>query len=385
MLDINLSGRYDHYSSGQSAFSPKAGFTFKPIRQITLRGTYSRGFRIPSFGEANALPTTGYVSQSITAIPASFRALYNTVGGPNCGSQGVGCPAYLTSYSIGLTTLASPNLKPEKSRSFTGGLIFNPIKNVEFTVDYYNIRKTGAITAPSIAPALAAYYAGTAIPAGYTVIADAPDPNFPTTRPRIAFVASQLINANTIKSEGIDFGAHATFDLGFAKWTTNVDASWIIELSTTFPDGTKETYVDTLGNFNLTAGSGTFRWRGNWQNTLDFGKFALTGTVNYTSGYNYSAMDQGTGYEDCGLSPGFDLDSGGNIVGPCRVKSYITFDLNASAKINDKFTFYVNVLNAFDRRPPIDGTTYGAYLYNPVQGGNGILGRSYRAGVKFGF
>lgn len=385
MLDINLSGRYDHYSSGQSAFSPKAGFTFKPIRQITLRGTYSKGFRIPSFGEANALPTTGYVSQSITAIPASFRALYNTPANPNCGSAGTGCPSYLTSYSIGLTTLASPNLKPEKSRSFTAGLIFNPIKNVEFTVDYYNIKKTGAITAPSIAPALAAYYAGTAIPAGYTVIADAPDVNFPTARPRIAFVASQLINANTIKSEGIDFGAHATFDLGFAKWTTNVDASWIIELSTTFPDGTKETYVDTLGNFNLTAGSGTFRWRGNWQNTLDFGKVALTGTVNYTSGYNYSAMDQGTGYEDCGLSPGFDLDSSGNVVGPCRVKSYITFDLNASAKINDKFTFYVNVLNAFDRRPPIDGTTYGAYLYNPVQGGNGILGRSYRAGVKFGF
>jgi iron complex outermembrane receptor protein len=385
MLDVNLSGRYDHYSSGQSAFSPKAGFTFKPIRQITLRGTYSRGFRIPSFGEANALPTTGYVSQSITNIPGAFRAQYNAAGSTTCGTAGTGCPAYLTSYSIGLTTLASPDLKPEKSRSFTGGLIFNPIKNVEFTVDYYNIKKTGAITAPSVAPALAAYYAGTAIPAGYTVIADAPDVNFPNARPRIAFVASQLINANTIKSEGIDFGAHASFDLGFAKWTTNVDASWIIELSTTFPDGTKETYVDTLGNFNLTAGSGTFRWRGNWQNTLDFGKFALTGTVNYTSGYNYSAMDQNTGYEDCGLSPGFDLDSSGNAVGPCRVKSYITFDLNASAKINDKFTFYVNVLNAFDRRPPIDGTTYGAYLYNPVQGGNGILGRSYRAGVKFGF
>ena len=380
-LDVNLSGRYDHYSSGQSAFSPKAGVKFTPIRQVTLRGTYSRGFRIPSFGEANALPTTGYVSQSITSIPAAFRAQY----GATCGAATpTGCPAYLTSYSIGLTTLASPNLKPEKSRSFTGGVLFEPLRNVSFTVDYYNIKKTGAITSPSIAPALAAYYANTAIPAGYTVIADAPDPNNPTARPRIAFIASQLINANTIKSEGIDFGATGRFNLLGVKWTTNLDASLILELSTTFPDGSKETYVDTLGNFNLTAGSGTFRWRGNWQNTFDFGDFAFTGTVNYTSGYNYSAEDQGTGYEDCGLTPGFTVDSGGN-AGPCRVKSYITFDANASFKINDKFSFYVNVLNAFDRRPPIDGTTYGAYLYNPVQGGNNILGRQYRAGVKFGF
>ncbi len=30
-----------------------------PIRQLAVRGTYSRGFRIPSFNEAYGLPTTG--------------------------------------------------------------------------------------------------------------------------------------------------------------------------------------------------------------------------------------------------------------------------------------------------------------------------------------
>lgn len=371
-VDINASGRYDHYSSGQSSFSPKAGIKFTPIKQLTLRGTYSRGFRIPSFGEANALPTTGYVSQVTANIPQAFRAQY----GAACGADPTKCPTYLTSYSIGLTTLASPNLDPEKSRSFTGGLVFEPFRNVQFTVDYYNIKKTGAITSPSSAPAIAAYYAGEAIPAGYTVIADAPDVNNPTAKPRIAFVESQLINANTIKSEGIDFGANARFDFGAIKWTSNLDASLILELSTTFPDGTKETYVDTLGNFNLTAGTGTFRWRGNWQNTIEWKKIAFTGTVNYTSGYDLSAEDQGTGYKDCGLNPGF---------GPCRVKSYITFDANVSVPVTDKFTFYINALNLFDRLPPIDAVTYGAYLYNAVQGGNGILGRQFRAGVKFGF
>jgi len=94
------------------------------------------------------------------------------------------------------------------------------------------------------------------------------------------------------------------------------------------------------------------------------------------SGYDLSAQDQGGDYGDCSLNPGY-VD--------CRVKSYFTADVNVSFNVNDNFTFYVNALNVFDRLPPIDVVTYGAHLYNPVQGGNGIFGRSFRAGAKFGF
>ncbi|KIU26543.1 TonB-dependent receptor [Sphingomonas melonis] len=376
-LTLNASGRYDHYSTGQSAFSPKFGAIFNPIRQVTVRGTYSRGFRIPSFGEANALPTTGYVTQQLSSIPAAFLAQYTNRGSttPCSAAAPTACSSYITAYSIGQTTLASPNLQPEKSRSFTAGIKFEPIRSLSFTVDYYNIRKTGAITTPDLSPAIAAYYAGTAIPAGFDVIADAVDVNNPTAKPKIAFVRSQLINAQTIKSEGIDFGANGFVNFGNVKWTTALNASLILELSTTV-DGVRQTYVDTLGNFNLTAGSGTFEWKGNWANTFDFGDFALTGTVNYTSGYDLSAMDQGDAYKDCGQAPAYFA---------CRVKSYITADANATFRVNDKFSFYVNVLNVFNRLPPIDPVTYGAYLYNAVQGGDGIFGRQYRAGVKFGF
>jgi iron complex outermembrane receptor protein len=374
-LDVNLSGRYDHYSSGQANFSPKAGARFTPFRQLTVRGTWSRGFRIPSFAEANALPTTGYVSQSITAVPESFRAQYGAACANNA-TAATACPTYLTSYSIGSTTLASPDLKPEKSRSFTAGVQLTPIPEITLTVDYFNIKKTGAITSPSNADAIAAYYAGQPIPAGFNVIADAPDVNLPNGLPRIGFVESQLINSDTIRSEGIDFGASGRFDFGSFQWRTNLSASLLLDLSTTFPDGRKEKYVDTLGNFNLTAGSGTFKWRGNWSNTFSFENVDLTGTVNYVSGYDLSAMDQGDEYKDCGQNPGY-VD--------CRVKSYITADLNVSFNVTDKVTFYVNALNVFDRLPPIDPVTYGAHLYNAVQGGNGIFGRSFRAGARFGF
>ncbi|MDY1009370.1 TonB-dependent receptor domain-containing protein [Sphingomonas sp. CFBP9019] len=372
VLTLNGSGRYDHYSTGQSNFSPKVGAIFTPLQQVTVRGTYSRGFRIPSFGEANALPTTGYVTQQISAIPDAFLAQY----GAGCSQASpTACPAYLTSYSIGQTTLASPELKPEKSRSFTGGLKFDPIRSVSLTVDYYNIKKTGAITTPDNSAAIAAYYAGAAPVAGFEVIADAPDVNNPNARPKIAFVRSQLINADTIKSSGIDFGINGAYDFGPVKWTSNLNASYIIELSTTI-DGEKQRYEGTLGNFNLTAGSGTFEWKGNWLNTFDFGDFAVSTTVNYTSGYDLSATDQGDQYKDCGQAA---------VYNDCHVKSYITVDANVNFKVTDKFSFYVNALNLFDRLPPVDTVTYGAYLYNAIQGGDGIFGRQYRAGAKFNF
>jgi iron complex outermembrane receptor protein len=370
-LLLNASGRYDHYSTGQGAFSPKVGAKFTPIKQLTIRGTWSRGFRIPSFAEANALPTTGYVTNSAALFNDNYLKQYGCTTATFSS-----CPTYLRSGSYGATTLASPNLKPEKSRSFTGGIVFEPIHNVSFTVDYFNIKKTNAITSLTSGDALSAYYSGQAIPAGFTITPDAPDPAHPGALPRVLYVTSALVNANTLKSSGVDFGINSRVDIGGITWTSNLDATWQIELSTSFPDGHTETYVDTLGNYNLTAGSGTFRWHGNWQNTFEKGPLALTGTVNYTSGYNLSAEDQGNAYEDCGLAPQPAYTG-------CRVKSYITFDLNTSVKVNKSMTFYVNVINLFDRLPGVDPATYGAYLYNPVQAGEGIYGRRFLAGAKF--
>jgi iron complex outermembrane receptor protein len=381
VLEFNASGRYDKYSSGQEAFSPKISALFQPIDQIAIRGTYSEGFRIPSFGEANALPTTGYVTVATSTLPADFLAQYSIPGNPNgaCAPDNPdGCPAYITTYSRGSTTVATPDLDPERSRSYTVGVVANPLPALRLTVDYFNIEKKDAIANASISPALAAYFAGQAIPEGFNVIPDAPDPNFPNALPRPAFVESPLVNANTINVEGLDFAALVNLEFGDIRFTSSAEASYIINLSTTFQDGTTESYEGTLGNFALTAGSGTPEWKGTWQNTIEFDPVTLTGTVNYYGGYDLSAEDEtgpGTAGQ-CGLSPGFV---------PCEVDAYITLDMVAQVRAGDDVTFYVNVLNVLDDLPPIDPVTYGAHLYNPVQGANGIFGRSFRAGVRFGF
>ena len=378
-FEINASGRYDHYSSGQSNFSPKIGAKFTPIKQIAIRGTFSKGFRIPSFAESGALPTTGYVTVSPSSLPDSFRLQHQTAGGGN--------NPYITSYSIGETTVGNPNLKAEKSRNFTVGAIFEPVKNVSFTVDYYNIEKTNAITSVNFQSAIDNYYAtGQLNYNGVTILQDEPDVDHPTAQKRVAFAQGSFINANKITTAGLDLGMRARFPItDHIKFTTAVDATYIFYLNTSFPDGHIEHYAGTLGNFNLTAGSGTQRWRGNWQSTLDFGdQFSLSATAYYTSGYNYSAEDQGSVAGDCSLVP-TNLEDPPAAYQPCNVKSFVSVDLHASAKVADKFTLYLDVLNVADRKPPIDATTYGAYLYNPVVGEAGIIGRSFRVGAKVDF
>lgn len=386
ILEVNASGRYDTYSSGQSAFSPKVAALFTPIRQLNIRGSWSRGFRIPAFAEANALPTTGFVTNNVSLFNNTYLAQYGcTTATFNT------CPTYIRNGSYGQTTLASPNLAPERSRSFDFGFDFTPIRNVTLSIDYYNIRRTGVITQPSNAPALNAYYTNQPIPAGYTVIADAPDPNFPNARPRVAFVQAQLINATSYETEGLDFTLSTKFDVFGINWRSLFDASYILRLEQVFPDGTRERYDGTLGNFNLTSGNGTPKLHGTWQNIFEIGpKLTVTGTANYFDGYNLSAQDQGTAYNDCGLSPLVVRDAAGNITsGYCNVPAYITFDLNATYKINDRFTFAVTALNLFDSTPPIDPVTYGANYYNAVQGGAsggaGILGRYFKVNITAKF
>lgn len=376
MIEASVAGRYDSYSSGQTNFSPKIGLKFKPIKELVVRATFSKGYRIPSIAEAAGLPTTGYVTANASTFPDSYLSQF----GVNCSKANFGgCPAYITGATIGETTLSSASLKAESSRSFTFGVVAEPLHNLSLTLDYYDIKKTDAITNQTYAGAIAAYYAGQTIPTGFAITPDAPDVNNPAVLPRISLIAAGFVNANTVTSKGIDFTATGKFRLSAVKWTSMIDGSYIRELNTTFPDGHVEKYAGTLGNFNLTAGSGTPRWHGYWQNNFNYDKYSATLTMNYFGGYNLSAEDQegANTAGDCGLSP----------YNPtyCNVPRYITWDLVGSADVTKNINVYFNLINLTDRLPPYDPVTYGANAYNPVQGGEGIIGRAFRLGIKAKF
>jgi len=369
-LDINVSGRYDHYSDGFSNFSPKVGAKFTPIKGLMLRGTYSRGFRAPSFAESQAGAVIGYTSAT---LPDDVVAAHNN-------------DAYVQPYSIGFNSASNPNLKPEKSQSFTGGVVFEPAHWLSLSVDYYNIKKTDVISGgPLAGAALDAYYSGGAIPDGYTFVLDDPDPQAPNAIRKVLIVNSPYANAAALKTSGLDVSATVRFDLGGVKWTSQGEATDIFYYDfKPAADQPYDHYVGTQAPYILSSGAGTPKWRANWMNSLEFGKFTLTGTAYYVSGYKSVAEDQnGHGATSCAdnLYGGTDPNFG------CRSKSFIDFDLVGQVKINDHFTFYVNALNLFNASAPLNPANYAgaAANYNPTWTQSGIVGRFFRAGANFKF
>jgi iron complex outermembrane receptor protein len=383
-LDVNLSGRYDTYSTGQSDFSPKVGFRFQPFRALAFRGTYSQGFRIPSFAESFADPSTGF---TVVNAPADWCDVEHGTGAPGSGDA-----SYCQGYGRGTTFLATPGLEPETSQNINLGFVVQPFDNWTFSADYYRISKEDVIGTPSPAAAIAAYYAGDPIPAGFTIIPDVPNAAFPAGQPRIAFVQSGYQNLGQQLTYGWDFQVQGRYDLGSVVWTTSAEATYLQSLSQEFPGAAREEYAGTIGPYVITAASGTPQWRVNWQNTFDFGRASITATAYWTEGYLSVAEDNAGNHDDdtclsgtAGGTPATYLDGETPIV--CRVDSSFYVDLHGAYDFTDQFQLFMDVSNALDEDPAFDPTTYGAHTpsYNPAWGTPGILGRYISIGARARF
>ena len=381
--EVNVSGRYDKYSTGQKNFSPKVGVKIIPIRQLALRGTWSKGFRIPSFNESFGLPTTGYVNRGggdFCDDYAAFCASHSDADGPN---------AYAANpFSVGLTQVGNPDLSPEKSTNITAGIIFEPIRNIALTVDYWRIRiKDLIVPVTDISPVLDAYYLNNGVVniPGINVIPGGVDPQFPNALPHIGFIESSYRNADTQLVSGIDVGLNVQWPevFGGVKISSFLEASYLMKAVLT-ADGTRFRYDGTLSPCNITSCSGAPKWRGSLQTVVDFGNTTLSATAYYTKGLDLASTDFGGIRGDCEASLGASVPTyqDGTAV-MCRSKNIWNVDFTASHKINDIFTIYGNVLNVFNDDPPFDhAAAYGLFNYNPAFAGPNIIGRYFRLGVK---
>ncbi len=380
MLELSFSGRYDKYSTGQDAFSPKVGAKFTPIPEIAIRGTWSKGFRAPSFNESFGLPTTGYVTRTVNCTTfATFCAAH-------------GNNAYATgNYPLGLTQTGNPNLEPEKSTAFTAGVIVEPIRNVSLTVDFWHIKVKGLITGVTdTSEAERQYYANNGVVniPGVTVLPGQPDPQFPNALPLLGFILTSYTNQDSQTVSGLDFGLNVSHPITDGiRLRSTFDASWLMKYQLNTDTGDTLNYEGTLSPCNITSCSGSPEWRASWQNSLDiFEDTTLSLTAYYTDGYDTASIDFGGIEGDCD----FNADNHASTVTyedgtpvNCTQPAQWNVDFNARHTINDMFTVYLDVLNVFDIGPRFDpSAAYGLFGFNPAWGGPNMLGRYFRVGVK---
>ena len=386
-LEVNGSGRYDHYSEGFSHFSPKIGVKFTPVPQFAIRGTYSQGFRAPTFAENGTASYAGY-STFNTALAPAFVAAHGGTSNP-----------YAVAYSLGTGVNSNPNLEPETSRSFTAGVIVQPVRWLSLTADYYNIRKNHIIVGGALqGNARLAYYNAAAVASGSSAIGcaavaaigagyscnqiDAPDPLFPNALPRVLVINAPFTNENQQRTSGVDVAATANVPLSNGiKFISRLEATYVINYDIVQSDGGVQKFAGTLGPYELSSGAGTPRVRGNWQNTVEAGPVSLSATVYYVSRIKEVAADEGS----------FDLSCANNLYDAnqnspfCYIHSFINTDLNAALRVNDRFTFTVNVSNLFDVKAPIAPASYSGVNYLPTWHLDGVIGRAFRAGASFKF
>ncbi len=179
-FDLNVSGRYDHYSQGYSHFSPK-------VVPSSPRSANSRC--APPTRRASARRLSPNTTRP-AAIPASRRSTRPPASSRRTRQSGLYDLVQHRQRAQG-----NPDILPEVSRSFTVGTIVNPARWLNVTVDYYNIRKSNLIVSgPLRAEAINAYYGQTNATDGCAALAkvgpgykcnviDAPDPVNPNALP----------------------------------------------------------------------------------------------------------------------------------------------------------------------------------------------------------
>jgi iron complex outermembrane receptor protein len=378
-LEVNLAGRFDHYSDGYDRFSPKVGVKVTPFRQLALRGTYSQGFRAPQFAELNG-NVVGYIG--VGAPPCDIVLAHGGTSNPD-GSCSGGSPYVQSGNALGINTSGTPDLKPERSRSFTLGAVFQPTRWFSATLDYYNISKKDFIAGgPDYGTALSNYYAGQPLPAGYSITLNDPDPLYPNAPRTVLQVNAPYVNTAEQRTSGLDFTASIDVPLSQdLRFTSQLEVTKIFAFDLVAPGGTQH-YVGTQGPFQLSSGAGTPAWRGNWQNTIAFGPATLSATAYYTSGYTTTAEDTtGPGTrDDCAST----LDLGGD-PSFCRTKHFLVVDMVGSYDVSKHFTLYANVNNLFGVSAPFNLPNYANNNFNPTWSQAGVIGRSFRAGARFRF
>ena len=367
-LDVSASGRYDHYSDFGGNFDPKFDVHFTPFRQLTLRGSYSQGFRAPSFSQNGSSQSEGFITY---VPPASFQVLHNN-------------DPYVQQYNQALFSVSNPSIQPETSETFTAGFVVTPDRHFNIAVDYYHIRQNGIIAQSDPSAVLSAYYAGTPLPAGSSVVPDIADPLDKAALARPIVVKSPFVNANALTTDGVDVDLRANYPLPYdVRYSTEMNATDIFEYEYT-ASGTTFNYVGTQAPYILSSGAGTPKYRMNWTNSFAYQKATINGVFNFVSGIKETGVDA-TGSSDVATGCLYTDAAGDPFPRSSHVKSFWTIDLTSSYQLTPRIGLYFNILNLTDKSAPLDPADYaGAGAnYNPTYDQSGIVGRYFRAGVHF--
>ena len=357
---VELSGavrydKYDHFSST----TPKLGAKWTPLKTFALRGTYSEGFRAPGPAESNA----DSQSTGTSTVRDPIRCPNGT---PLPGATSTDCAASVAAVKIG-----DPNLKPEQSKGYTLGLVWDPFDGTSLSLDGWKIKRENEINPLP-------YNQAAALPTAIRA-----DNNLTINGAVVPGTGTLLItkapyrNSSFTEIKGVDLDIKQRVRLGdygramFGLTWTHV-ASWVRAES----DTVRYQYAGTHGNCDTSNCAGTPKNKINLTGSWDIGNWNLSGVVNYRSDMKNVLF--------AGDLCASHLASGADAPNGCKLASFTTLDLSTRWNVSKHVQLYASINNVTDKVAPLDPLTYGGMSYNPMDA-SGAIGRYFKLGASYTF
>jgi iron complex outermembrane receptor protein len=388
-LELDGAVRWDHYNTYGSSVTPKFGLKYEPLHQVAFRATWGQGFRAPNPAEAGQAGSLFGGVENPDPILCKQTAT---------GQQLIGSfPNTCNEFPTGLQT-TNPNLKPERSTNYTGGIILTPIEQLKFSIDYWDVKiKQDIVSQQELVdlgvPATSLQFQTVrGAPVLLPVVTAACQNNLsacPSQLTPVGLIAYQVfpyVNATQTEVNGIDVGMESHVDIGSAgRLSATLNYSHMFHYYLTPPGGSAIDLAGTHGPTGVSGDTGNPKDRAVLTLGWDRGPWNVTATVNYIGSFNLT--DPSVGIDTCGESIVSEDRWVGTYTGPqsfCTVDHFTTADLYAEYTVSEHFRVHASILNLFDTQPPLDLQTYGsAGNYSNAFSDAGAIGRFFNLGFTY--
>ncbi|WP_026091781.1 TonB-dependent receptor [Blastomonas sp. AAP53] len=313
---VTLSGalRYDRFTDFGDTVNGKISARWAASDAIAVRGNFNTGFRAPTPGQ-----------QFTQNVQTAF---------PNGSPVPVAVATVRPDSIVGIA-YGSSALTPEKSTSFSGGLVLTPGGGFTFTLDYYNIKVKDRIGITGNFNVTAANRTAL-LGLGVANALDLGQINFFT-------------NGFATRTQGVDAVLTHRATTGMGSFNTSLAVNWnkskVTDIRSVTPSaaigGTARPLIDRVREGNIEESLP--RWRAVLSETFTSGMFDVTARVNYASSFTtYFAPATGFDPAFASLYPN---------PWPKTFSAEVWGDLEIGVTFEEKYRIAVGGQNIFDNYP----------------------------------
>lgn len=363
-VETQVAARIDKFPKFGAHVSPKLGLRYQPMPELLLRGTLEGGFRAPNLTESAKSKKASFengVTDPQRCAQASAYADDLTAQSEALASSDPAQSALLAAQAdivrnnecaAGIPNITSynPDLKPEVSRSFSLGLVLEPARGFNMSIDYWNIHRKDEIGLKTTQEVLAQEGS---LPSGVQVNRNdlSQDTTFNTPALRTQYgvttgslqsIVNLFQNISRTKTSGIDVGANATVPTSLGKIGLGLQSTYLINYYS---------YSNIINGYgdNLAGRYQYPRFKATLDANLDSGPMVNGVRIVHVGQQALQGDYYDADWSAQGCSDNFGIDAE-----RCRVATYSRLDYYFVYKGIKNLTVNVYVRNVLNRYPPFD-------------------------------